>query len=44
MNYNTCTQYQTYNKLAGQVWSWWSFSSTTKDRDVLDVSDVLLQP
>merc|ERR1719275_523760 len=28
--------YKTYNDLVGQVWSWWSFSSTTTDMDVLD--------
>ena len=26
---------QTYNLLAGQVWSWWSFSSTTRNKDIL---------
>ena len=33
---------QTYNLLVGQVWSWWSFSSTTKSRRVLDVSGCIL--
>merc|ERR1712032_1411947 len=33
--------YETYNQLVGQVWSWWSFSSTTKDKDVLN-SDLFL--
>merc|ERR1712048_42166 len=28
--------FETYNLLVGQVWSWWSFSSTTQDRDILD--------
>ena len=23
----------------GQIWSWWSFTSTTQDRDILDVRD-----
>ena len=37
-SHETCIDMQTYNALVGQVWSWWSFSSTTKDMDVLDVS------
>ena len=28
---------QTYNLLIGKVWSWWSFSSATRDKDVLNV-------
>merc|ERR1719174_1080212 len=28
--------FKTYNDLVGQVWSWWSFSSTTKNMDVLE--------
>merc|ERR1711939_1160797 len=28
--------FETYNLLIGKVWSWWSFSSTTRDKDVLD--------
>merc|ERR1712037_793932 len=28
--------FETYNDLVGQVWSWWSFSSTTAGRSVLD--------
>jgi len=31
-----CELYETYNLLARRVWSWWSFSSTTKDKTVLD--------
>ena len=26
---------QTYNLLAGQGWTWWSFSSTTRSKDIL---------
>ena len=39
---SSCTpraRWQIYNLLVGQVWSWWSFSSTTKRKEVLDVSD-----
>merc|ERR1719247_302624 len=28
--------YETYNRLVDKVWCWWSFSSTTRDRDVLE--------
>ena len=35
----SCTHWQTYNQLVGQVWSWWSFSSTTRNKTILDVSD-----
>ena len=34
--------YETYNKLVDHVWSWWSFSSTTKDKDVLLRNPVFL--
>merc|ERR1719240_2346899 len=27
--------FKTYNMLVGKVWSWWSFSSTTKKKEVL---------
>ena len=29
------TRLQTYNMLSGMMWSWWSFSSTTRDKKVL---------
>merc|ERR1719247_3811515 len=28
--------FETYNLLVDKVWCWWSFSSTTRNRDVLD--------
>lgn len=34
--------YKTYNQLVGQVWSWWSFSSTSKDKNVLLDSTLFL--
>jgi len=37
-----CELYETYNKLVDHVWSWWSFSSTTKDKDVLLDSSLFL--
>merc|ERR1712187_490445 len=27
--------FETYNLLSGQIWSWWSFSSTTRNKQVL---------
>ena len=36
-------RWQIYNLLIGQVWSWWSFSSTTKHKHVLNVSDCRLE-
>merc|ERR1712019_61686 len=37
-----CELYETYNKLVDKVWSWWSFGSTTKDKDVLLGSSLFL--
>merc|ERR1712159_310009 len=27
--------FKTYNQLVGKVWSWWSFSSATRDKNIL---------
>ena len=34
--HTTCMHHvQMYNQLVGEVWSWWSFSSTSKDKNFL---------